>query len=239
MDQQTALTTSASDQHRLPARHNLAIEGLEDLTMEEDLILPRWRIVQYSSTIKGHPGQFNNNLSGEVRNHLDLVILNIPPSRARFDAERSLVCISRNGFFSTSGQPCLDCPFSQWGPDGQPPECSRGYTMICLDPRDNSLCLIGALRTSVPAVRRYNSLLAHQQRPPFSYVTRFTAQDEAGPKGKYFVLNLETLRENTPDEISQYRQRYLALANVRIAEAEEPIYEESLDEQFGQEELPF
>jgi len=220
-------------------RRNLDIEGLEDLTIEEDLILPRWRMVQYSSTIEGQPGQFNNNLTGEVRNHLDLVVLKITPSRARFDDERNLACMSRNGYFSTGGQSCLDCEFSQWGPNGEPPECSRGYTMICLDPRDNSLCLLGALRTSVPAVKRYNSLLAHKKRSPFHFLTRFTAQDTVGPKGKYFVLNIELLGENDPDKTRQYREQYQALAHVRIAEVEEPVYEEPPVEDFVGLELPF
>ena len=239
MNQRTDLIHTASRQTMLVPRHTLTIEGLEDLTMEEDLILPRWRIVQYSSTIEGKPGQFNNNLTGEIRDYLELVVLKVTPSRARFDDERNLVCISRNGYFSTSGQSCLDCEFSQWGPNGEPPDCSRGYTLICLDPRDDSLCLVGALRTSVPSVKRYNSLLAHKKRPPFAFLTRFTAKDTVGPKGKYFVLNLELAAENLPDKVSQYRQRYQALANVRITEAEEPIYEEPLEEELVEMELPF
>jgi len=239
MTEQTSLTHVPPRQLAPAPRRNLAIEGLEDLTMEEDLILPRWRIVQYSSTIEGRPGQFNNNLTGELRDHLDLVVLKITPSRARFDDERNLVCMSRNGYFSTSGEPCLECQFSTWGPNGEPPACSRGYTLICLDPGDDSLCLVGALRTSVPAVKRYNSLLSHRRTPPFQYITRFTAQDTVGPKGKYFVLNLELAAENPPDKMRQYRQVYQTLANIHIAEATEPPCEEPLDEEFIEMELPF
>ena len=211
----------AETQLMVPKR-NIPIEGLEDLTLEEDLILPRWRIVQYSSTIEGQPGQFNSNLDEELRNRLDLIVLKITPSRVMFDDDRNLVCMSNNGHASTRGQACANCPKSLWGADGEPPECSKGYTLICLDPDDDSLCLVGALRTSVPGLKRYSSLLVKKKRPPFTFLTRFTAADQVGPKGKYFILNIELLGENSPDKIAECRQQYQALTNVNIVEAKEP-----------------
>ncbi len=239
MDQSIA-STAVARERQLPAlRRNLAIEGLEDLTVEEDLILPRWRIVQYSSTIEGTPGQFNNNLTGELRDHLDLVVLKIAPSRARFDDERKLACMSRDSYWSTSGRSCPDCPYAQWGEGGEPPACSRGYTIICFDPEDDSLCLVGALRTSVPAVKRYNSLLAHLKRPPFGFLTRFTPESTVGPKGKYFVLGVELKGENDPDKVQEYQAQYRALAHVRIAEVEEPAYAVLEGAELEQAELPY
>ena len=222
----------------VPTRH-LAIEGMEDLTMAEDLILPRWRIVQYSSTIEGQPGQFNSNLDEELRNKLDLIVLKIAPSRVQFDADRNLVCMSSNGRHSSRGQSCANCPAARWGEDGEPPACSRGYTLVCLDPQDDSLCLIGALRTSVPGMKRYNSLLVKKKKSPFTFLTRFTAADKVGPKGKYFVLDIELLGENDPDKVAEYRQMYQALANVSISEVEEPSYDSDLFEEDEQSEMPF
>ena len=235
--EETRLTTrnTVGTQIMVTRRH-LPIEGMEDLTLEEDLILPRWRIVQYSSTIEGQPGQFNSNLDEELRNKLDLVVLKITPSRVQFDADRNLVCMSNNGLYSSRGQPCADCPAAQWGEDGEAPDCSRGYTLVCLDPRDDSLCLVGALRTSVPGMKRYNSLLVKKKRPPFTFLTRFTAADQVGPKGKYFVLDIELQGENDPDRVAEYRQMYQTLANVSISEVEEPSYESGLDEEY--EEAP-
>ena len=239
MNEQTALTRTTAAAQVLVPRRNLDIEGLEDLTVEEDLILPRWRIVQYSSTIEGQPGQFNNNLTEELRNKLDLIVLKVTPSRARFDEERSLVCMSRNGHFSTGGKACLDCQHAQWGEEGEPPACSRGYTLVCLDPADNSLCLVGALRTSVPSVKRYNSLLVHKKQSPFLFVTRFMAEDTIGPKGKYFVLDIALLGENSSDKAREYRQQYQALAHVRITEVEEPLYDDPPPEEYVEQEFPF
>ena len=230
MNAQRALTRSTAGTLVPVSRRNLTIEGLEDLTLEEDLILPRWRMVQYSSTIEGQPGQFNSNLTGEIRNQLELVVLKVTPSRAYFDDDRNLVCMSRSGHHSSSGESCYECEHALWGENGEPPVCSRGYTLICLDPRDDTLCLVGALRTSVPSVKRYNSLLHHKKCSPFHFITRFTAEEERGPKGKYFVLDVELLGEHSPEAVEKYRQQYLSLASVRIQEYEEPPYEAGEEE---------
>jgi len=195
--------------------------------------------VQYSSTIEGQPGQFNNNLTEELRDKLELIVLEVMPSRARFNDDCKLVCMSQDGHYSSDGKTCGGCPYARWGEDGEPPACSRGYTLVCLDPETDDLCLIGALRTSVPAVKRLNSLLAHKGQPPFAFLTRFTAKDTVGPKGKYFVLDIELQGKNAPDKVQEYRQQYQALANVRIQEVEESVYEEDEDEGFLGDRLPF
>lgn len=230
---ETRLTTrnTVGTQVIIPKRH-LQIEGLEDLTLEDDLILPRWRLVQYSSTIEGHPGQWNNNLTEEVRNYLDLVVLKISPSRAHFNDERELVCASHNGYQAANGRYCLECPLSLWGEDGEPPPCSRGYTFICLDPKDDSLCLVGALSMAVTPAKRYNSVLAHKKNPPFLFTTRFSGTDTIAPKGKFFLLKLELSGENSPEAIDKYRQEYQALATVRIQEYEEPAYDQEHEEEY-------
>lgn len=222
-----ALTTLNTTGTRVMVPQNyVAVEGLEELTFEEDLVLPRWRIVQFSSTIDGEPGQFNNNLTEQPRDDLELIVLKVSPSRAYFDENRKLVCMSRNAIHSTGGKACLGCPLAQWGNQGEPPACSRGYTLVCVDIRDNSLCLLGALRTSVPPVKLWFSKLAHAKTPPFHHVTRFTTVQQVGPKGKYFTLLPETAAELSQTDKDQARQQYQSLASVRIVEAVEPTYDE-------------
>jgi hypothetical protein len=184
MDDQKVLTTTRQEPQLPVQRHYSGVPGLEDLTMEEDLLLGRWRLVQYSSTIDGKPGQWNNSLSEEIRNSLELVVLKISPSRAMFSVERKLLCTSRNGIYSTSGRHCWGCKYAQWSAKGDPPPCSRGYTLICWDPPEAKLCLIGALRTGVPPIKLYFSQLHDKQTPPFQFLTRFTAREEKGPKGE-------------------------------------------------------
>jgi len=81
--------------------------------------------------------------------------------------------------------------------------------------------------------------LAHKRQPPFAFLTRFTAKDTVGPKGKYFVLDIELQGKNAPDKVQEYSQQYQALANVRIQEVEEPVYEEDGDAGFLGEQLLF
>jgi hypothetical protein len=205
--------------------------------------------VQYSSTIEGRPGQWNNNLSEEIRNYLELVVLKISPSRAYFNQDRKLLCMSRNSIHSTSGRQCWGCKFAQWGQKGEPSPCSRGYTLICWDPESEKLCLIGALRTGVPPIKLYFSQLNDRQTPPFFFLTRFTAREEKGPKGKYMVIKPEILEEVPEEDKERYFSLYKALATVRIVEVEEPAWEEEgleepeyygpppPDEEFFQEDL--
>lgn len=223
----TAVPATRPRQATTPVvRRHLAIPGLEDLTMEEDLLLGRWRLVQYSSTIDGKPGQWNNNLTEEIRNYLELVVLKITPSRAYFSEDRKLLCMSRNGTHSMTGKPCWGCRFAQWGDEGEPSPCSRGYTMICWDPKAECLCLIGALRTGVPPVKLYFSKLHHRGIAPFQFLTRFTAREEKGDKGKYMVIQPEIVAELTKEDQERYYSLYQALATVRIVEVEEPSWEE-------------
>jgi hypothetical protein len=230
---EAALTKHRSNTSMQVQRSYLTTPGLEDLTVQEDLLLGRWRLVQHSSTIDGQAGQWNNNLSEEIRNYLDLVVLKISPSRAYFDENRKLRCMSRNGTHSTSGRQCWGCPLAQWGEDGEPPPCSRGYTLICWDPTEEALCLIGALRTGVPPIRLYFSKLDRKKTPPFHFLTRFTAREEKGPKGKYMVINPEIIEELDQAKKDHYYQLYQALATVRIVEVEEPSFDA-----YGEDEPP-
>jgi hypothetical protein len=114
MEAERALTCTTAGAQALASRRHLAIEGLENLSVEEDLILPRWRIVQYPSTIEGQPGQFNDNLTGELRHKLELIVLKVMPSRARFNDDRKPVCMSQDGHYSSGGKTCGGCPYAQW-----------------------------------------------------------------------------------------------------------------------------
>lgn len=234
MENQKALSVAQDAQPpAIPPRHHLNIEGLEDLTLEEDLILPRWRMIQYSSKIKGSAGEFNNNLTGEVRDHLDMIVLKVMPSRAFFNDNRQLVCLSRDGVTGSDGQLCATCPYSKWGPDRQPPACSRGYTFICLDPKDDTLCLLGALRTSVKPAKLYISQLAHLKKPPFTYITQFSTSEVDGPKGKYFVLSIALALPLNDKEREEAREQYQLLAGLSYQEVEEPISAEDFGDYEG------
>ena len=225
--EQTALATRDQTTALAPSPyHHLAIPGLEDLTLEEDVLLARWRTCQPSSTIEGAPGEFNNNITGELRNELDLIVLKVTPSRAYFSDERKLLCSSRNGRFSNNGKPCHLCPLAQWGPENEPPLCSRGYTLICIDPENDTLCLVGALKTSVPPVKLWFSKLHDRKRSPFTDLTRFTTLEQMSPKGRYFILQLESHSELTPDQQAQAYQYYQSLATINIVEVEDPSYTE-------------
>lgn len=217
----------------------LTIEGMEDLTLQEDLILPRWRLVQDSSKISDNVGWFHNNITEEVRETLDLVVLKITPSRAYFNKLRELVCMSANASFSTDGKECLGCPNAQWGDDGEPSVCKRGYTFVCLDRADDTLCLVGALSKAATPAKKYISWLHLKKLPPFAYATQFSSVFTAYAKGDFFLLQVDVMGLQDEEDQALARDQYRALANVTISEAAEPAYEGHSNGKHEDEPLPF
>ena len=201
-----------------------AIEGLEDLDINRDITLGRWRLVQPVSHISGQAGEFNNNLTGEIRPNLALVVLKINPSRACFSTERKLLCTSRNAQRSLDGKDCLTCPSSQWGEDGERPGCDFGYTFLCYDPTDQAISLVGASGAAVPTARRYLGLLVTHHTPPFAHVTVFSAHEEKTEKGKWMALDITLMDSLPPDQTEKMRTLYHTLIGLTYREMEEPTW---------------
>jgi hypothetical protein len=143
-----------------------------------------------------------------------------------FSKERKLLCMSRDSIYSTSGRRCWGCKYAQWGEKGEPSPCSRGYTLVCWDPKAEKLCLLGALRTGVPPIKLYFSQLHDRGMPPFQFLTKFTSKEERGPKGKYMVIQPEIASEVSKEDQERYYTLYKSLATVRIVEPTEPSWEE-------------
>lgn len=222
---QTALTTTVDPNTGLITRkRHLAIPGLEDLTLEEDVILPRWRLTQDSSKISDNPGIFHNNLTEEERDFLDLVVLKITPSRAYFNKLRELVCMSRNAIHSTSGQACLGCEFAQWGDDNEPSLCKRGYTFVCLDPTNKTLCLVGALSMAATSAKLYFSKLHHIRKAPYEFITQFTSEFTPYVKGDFHLLKINTIDAQTPEDLAFAMEQYQYLATVTYQEVDETTW---------------
>jgi len=229
--------------NNLPAvrQPSSAIEGLEDLDPYQDITLGRWRLVQKMSDIEGEPGQWNNNLTEEIRDILELVVLKVSPSRAYFSDERKLVCSSRNTITSLNGKDCMTCVDKEWLDDGEQPPCGRGYTYVCWDPQDQALCLVGAMSTGVKSAKKYNGYLFHKRRPPFSISTVFTSHEEKGDKGTWEQLDITPGDTLSLDVLDEMRQMYRSLAGLTYQEVEEPEaagfdYEQV---QPTEEDLPF
>ena len=202
-----------------------SIEGLEDLDFYQDVTLGRWRLVQKMSDIEGKPGQWNNNLTGELRDVLELIVLRVSPSRAYFSDDRKLVCSSRDAHTSLSGRDCATCPESLWREDkeGSPeqPPCGRGFTYICWDQIDEALCLAGAMSTGVTSAKKYNGYLVHKRLPPFTIGTTFTSHHEVGAKGSWEQLDIIPGAPLSTEKAAEMRQMYRSLAGLTYHEVDQ------------------
>lgn len=202
-----------------------SIEGLEDLDFYQDITLGRWRLVQKMSDIEGTPGQWNNNLTGELRDILDLIVLKVSPSRAYFNDERKLVCSSRDAITALSGRDCAICPYTPWREDDEgntvQPLCGRGHTYVCWDPIDEALCLVGAHSTGVSSAKKYSGYLVHKRTPPFAISTTFTSHKETGSKGTWEQLDVVPGAPLPEDKAAEMRQMYRGLAGLTYEEVDE------------------
>jgi hypothetical protein len=205
-----------------------AVEGYEDLDFNEDIILPRWRLVQPTSQIEGQSGQFNHNLTDQVKQSVSMIVLRITPSRVMFNEDRQLVCYSHDGRTGLLGR-CAACPNSLWPPGAERPACGPGYTYIGMDTETEQICAISAQGASVKPCKLYHSALMLKGVPPWYVVTIWKSEKIVDTKGKYYVLAPEC--GEPTDEETRKRAANLArwVKSTTFREAEEPMAQEPVE----------
>lgn len=228
----------APRQNLLPATGNLAIEGMESLD-QGDLILPRKTIIQATSKKEGadeHLGHFHDNLTNEMVPTIEAVILNITRTRTLWaggdGSDRKPECGSYDGISGRTYGACNECHFN---PEVNPTlwdekdlkRCDRGYLFLCCDRRDGSLFLLGAMKTSVKPAKVLISSFAQKRKSPFSAVVKWETYKVIDDKGKYYVLKPSITTWLTADEANEYREMYLALRGVQVADIDPDAHQEA------------
>ncbi len=187
-------------------------------------------------TFSGKLGRFIDELTGEEEKEFAVVPLLVSKSRVYFyDARRDpdefgeavILCKSSNAMEPTDSHPklwtvhgvspatvCMDCPFSQWGPNKERPKCRLSYNFLCVKPGETEPFRISFHSTSTRAVRQLLSQIKRSRRPMFSYIQRLRAEEQKGPEGTYYSLALGTpewipdtdlgLYDDLYDEIMRY-----------------------------------
>lgn len=230
-------TQMTTRQHGAPATTgHLGIEGLEGLS-QQDVILPRWSLIQPTSRKEGadeHVGQFQRNLDGAFREHLDAVILMIQPSRllwAEDQSERRPECFSRDGVVGSVYGDCATCRFNvQANRDllaeiragGSPRTCSYGYNLVLVDDvAEESAALLGAMGTSVRPAKTLISQFATKRTPPFAHSVRIDSERQVNDRGKFYILKFTLGPRLGADEAAKWREMYLSLKGATISDIEE------------------
>jgi len=151
---------------------------------ETDLVLPRWRISK-------EDGTFLNNVTGESRPQLEVVIIRADKSRfywpPEFREDNMPLCYSIDGIHPVNQNAdenqcgyrhdgyiwCKNCPMALWT-TGKP-ACAISYNYLLCDVDDGSMAVLNLSRARAKVGRELNSCwkLYGVSRPVLLWTERF------------------------------------------------------------------
>jgi hypothetical protein len=195
-------------------------EGFDDL-FEDDLVIPRYAIVQPTSH-EGTPGTFRSNLSGEERQELQLVPLRIQRGRVLWSDTlgEDPVCKSTDGMVpapviekSVNDACCVlagrrlrpICPMATWQRN-EPPKCRDTYSMIGLDLETQTPVMLAFHGTGIRAVRVLRTMIFQRRLSLFDATCTLRLRKEQNGKGAYFVPEFVDVRQVDPP--GKHREMY-------------------------------
>jgi len=209
----------------------LVPEGFDDL-FEDDLVIPRYAIVQPTSH-EGTPGTFRSNLSGEERKELRFVPLRIQRGRVLWSDTlgEDPVCKSADGIVPAPGieKPVNDaccvlagrrlrpvCPMAMWQRNGngdgagrnEPPKCRDSYAMVGLDLETQTPFMIAFHGTGIRAVRVLRTVIFQKRLNLFDAACVLRLRKEQNGKGSYYVPDFAEVKavERPGTHREQYEQ---------------------------------
>lgn len=199
-----------------------------DTLDRSDIVLPRVRVRQPTSKF-GAPqdaGKFHNNLTEQFSDTLTAVILRVSKGRVMwptdFSGDNEPLCASDNaimprlegGLADPLPGPCATCPMALWGDDHEPPRCSLVYTYLCADcAEDDMPFLISAMRTSVKAAKKLNSLIKmFGIRKSMTIKTALVTGDQ----GQWYELLFQVAATLSAEAIQRYASIARAMAEVEM-----------------------
>ena len=197
--------------------------GLEAMD-RGDLIIPRARVIQPTSKLDGRPGQFHFNLTGECKDSIHAVLLNMSKGRVYWSADLAAdpLCASddartpreqREGY----GPTCDACPFSQWGDEGQPPKCSLVYNFLAADLDDDNTPFLLALHgSSVKHAKTVLSAFALKHLPLFSQPVQIDAIEVKNDKGRFYEVVMRPNDGGRPFDWRPFAEMYRAYKHTTI-----------------------
>ena len=197
--------------YQLATRDAQALAGTSTLG-NEDMVIPRLRLVQSQSEFSDEVGALFNNLTGEASPAVRAVVLKVGKNRVMwppdFQRDQQPLCASndafapRDGYVGKYATLCSDCPHAQWGEDGKPPACSFGYTYLIADRDVDDLpAMLTASRTSLKAAKQANTLIrAFGVRREIIIGTKAVVSKQ----GKYHILAFTLGDSVEPEAIAKY-----------------------------------
>jgi hypothetical protein len=204
----------------------------------EDQILPRIQIVQPTSKFQdATAGTFRCNLDGEAFHEIRCVPIFFRKGMVLWSQTQGEdpLCKSDNGIVPSPDleQPyCTECHrrvgnrlipvcnYAKWSvreSRREPPQCSKTYTLMCLDlGRDEAPFLVSLHGTSVKPVRALLSKIWTTNRPLYAFACTLGLDEILGAKGKYYVLRVSSVTQVDKADLPRYSTIYNSLKTMDL-----------------------
>jgi len=103
---------------------------------------------------------------------------------------------------------CVNCPFAQWGPNKERPNCRINYNFLCVRPDAEDLFRISFHGSSLAAVKKMLTQIRRSRRPMFSYVQHWGAEQRSKGRNDFFVLSVGTPDWIQDEDLPFYEEIY-------------------------------
>lgn len=204
--------------------------GLEEVKDDEDLIIPRFRVVQPTSKMSEEAGTFHNNLTNACKPTLRCALMRLsrtrvywdpddltaPPLCASNDSKEPRPEYKENGWIPETGQ-CADCVKSKWHANGDRPACALGYTFLGIDLDEGMPFFINLGRTSARTAKQIISAFVLRKEALFSRPIILSTEKMEDERGKWYVVRQEIGEPLIPEDHAAAMVWFEQLGGVEIA----------------------
>ena len=177
--------------------------GMEEAD-QRDMTLPRIAVCQAMTPqrkknapnfIQGlEEGQLFNTLTTEIYGEeIEVTPIFMFKSQIKFnpiDDGGGIDCQALNGKSGGRLHPtdCETCPFNQWGPDGDPPECLKFYNYVSLVKPKNELAVISLKSKAIKVAKQWNSLIKLRNADTFAGVYKIVVVTDTGAGQEFYNI---------------------------------------------------
>lgn len=219
----------------VPTAHNpnlFTIEGSMPLPLE-DLRTPMLRIVQGTTRnldqAEKHIGEWRYDGDNSFTNQFEVVFYGLTnKSRVMFEAnvfDKPPLCVSDDADWPRSqdqarsvqaGPSCAQCPFSKFGPNGEPPKCSETWNFLGWKYGTDMPFLYRAQGNAISPSRNFVRPFYFQKKPLFTALVSLTTKRTENAKGVFYIPVFQ-YQPLPPDDLPTYMEMAQALAGWRAA----------------------
>lgn len=232
----TALIPSEGPATSLAIPESLAgFTGAEGLS-DEDLIIPRYKIIQPTSKV-GSPGNFICNILGQEIPELKIVIVKIDKGRVYWDKDNFEEPVCRSHDYMNP-DPAIEkpvnsvcakmmmnkttnklqavqvCRYGSWEGSEKPP-CGMTYNVLALSLEDMMPFWISLHGASIKAVKQYSSSILLRRAPFWRFQTTLSLVPRTEPH-KHYVAKFEMPKAIPDEKLSEIMEAVQQLMGVSI-----------------------